>query len=70
MTDRVIVALKQLLAEAEKGDIAAIAVATIAPDLSSGSAYTLGDGTLAELLGSIALLKHRIMRQAEKGELD
>ncbi len=70
MSQRVIDALRRMQALAEAGEISSIAIATVSPDLATGSAFTLGDGTLAELLGSIDLAKHRIMRAAETDELD
>lgn len=70
MNARVIETIKRVLEAAEAGKISSVAIATVAPDLSTGSTFTLGDGTLAELLGSIDLTKHRIMRQSEDGPLD
>lgn len=61
MNDAVVELLRELLAMAEAGDVIAIGVAMIAPDLSAGSAYRIGDATLTELVGSIELLKHFIM---------
>lgn len=62
--------IRQVLAEVERGEVASIAIATVAPDLATGSPFTLGDGTLAELLGAIDLTKHRTMRKAEDYPLD
>ena len=70
MNSRVCGILAEMLERAKAGEITAIAIATVAPDLGTGSAFTLGDGTLAELLGSISLMTHRIMTAAEKGPLD
>lgn len=68
--NRVVQTLRHVLELAEGGDISSVAIATVAPDLSTGSAFTLGDGTLSELLGSILLLQHRIMTKSDTGELD
>jgi hypothetical protein len=62
--------LQDMLLRARNGEITAVAVATLGPDLSTGSGFTLGDGTLSELLGSICLMQHRIMTAAENGPLD
>ena len=62
--------LRDMLQRAKSGEIIAIAIATLGPDLSTGSTFTLGDGTLAELLGAIELMKHRILRAAEHSPLD
>ena len=43
--------LRHVLAQVEHGEVCAVAIATVGPDLSTGSAFTLGDKTLAELLG-------------------
>ena len=56
--------LREMLQRAKSGEIIAVAIATLGPDLSTGSVYTQGDGTLAELLGSIELMKHRILHSS------
>ena len=70
MNAKVIAQLRRIVDLAEKGEIASIAIATVGPDLSTGSAFVLGDGTLSELLGSILLMQHRIMTNAESGKLE
>lgn len=62
--------LTRLLAKAEKGEIIGIAVATVTPDLCTGSSYKLGDSTLAELLGSVTLLQWRMMEAADQPIVD
>ena len=62
--------LQDMLLRAQRGEIIAVAVATLSPDLSTGSTFTLGDGTLAELLGSIDIMKHRILIASNRGPLD
>lgn len=65
MNEAVVKMLRDLLERAERGDIIAAAVATIAPDLSTGSSYKFGDATLAELIGSVDLMKHRMLVNAD-----
>lgn len=69
MNTPVVDTLRYVLEQAERGEITAVAIATCAPDLSTGSAYKLGDGTLSELLGSIELLKWRMLQNSDK-EMD
>lgn len=66
MSDAVIGALRQVLEQAERGEVTSIAIATTSPDLSTGSAYKLGDATLSELLGSIELLKWRMLQNSDR----
>jgi hypothetical protein len=68
--DRVVTCLEQILQRARNGEIGSVAIATVGQDLSTGSAYALGDKTLTELLGAIRLMEHRIMTAAENGPLD
>lgn len=70
MNEAVVEALRMVLALAEAGEVTSVAIATVAPDLSTGSAYKLGDGTMSELLGSIELMKFRLMRQSLHQILD
>ena len=70
MTVRVTEILEEMLLLTKKGEITAIAIATLGPDLSTGSTFTLGEGTLAELLGAIRMMEHRIISSSEEGTLD
>jgi hypothetical protein len=66
MNKAVISALRQVLEQAERGEVTAVAIATTSPDLDTGSAYKLGDATLSELLGSIELLKWRMLTNSDR----
>lgn len=70
MNDKVVKIIEDLLERAKKGEIVAVAIATIMPDLSTGSAYTLGDSTIAELLGAISIMNYRIISQGYIKALD
>lgn len=70
MNARVIMELENVLARAREGEIAAVAIATLTPDLSTANCFVLGDCTLAELLGSIDLMHFRLMVEGNKGRLD
>lgn len=68
MVETVVGVLRQLLAQAENGEFVAVAVATVETGLTTGCAYSLGAGTVAELLGSVVLLQHRLVTNAKTGE--
>jgi hypothetical protein len=70
MNPDVVILLQTMLERANRGEITAIAVATCGPSLTTGYAYTLGDGTLAELVGLIAMLQHRVIYAGRAGPLD
>jgi hypothetical protein len=57
--------LRSLLVKAEVGNITGIAVATCHADLCTASAWSMEDATLAELLGSVAILNARLIEQAK-----
>lgn len=59
--------LRSLLERAEREEISGIAVATTAPDLCTGSAWSMEAATLAELLGSVAIMNARLIQQAQDG---
>lgn len=65
MNETIVKLLRDMLERAERGDIIAIAVATILPDLSTGSAYKLGDASLCEVVGAVELLKHRVLNHSD-----
>lgn len=69
-TEMAVIRLEAVLDQAKRGEICAFAIATVGPDLATGSAFSLGDKTLTEVIGSIELMKHRIMTDAESGALD
>jgi hypothetical protein len=66
---KVIEKIERVLAEARAGEICAIAIATVAPDLATGSCFSLGDKTLTELLRSVCLMQHRMI-ESDRGPLD
>ena len=55
---------RSILARAERGEISGIAIATTHPDLCTASAWSMEEATLAELLGSVAILNARLCQQA------
>lgn len=59
--------LRDLLRRAEGGEITGIAVATCHSDLCTASAWSMDAATLAELLGSVAILNSRLLQQAADG---
>ena len=58
---------RSILERAERGEISGIAIATTHPDLCTGSAWSMEEATLAELLGSVAILNARLIQQAQDG---
>ena len=58
---------RSILARAEAGEISGIAIATTHPDLCTASAWSMEEATLAELLGSVAILQHRLCHEAADG---
>jgi hypothetical protein len=48
MNEMVVDLLRRLLDRAERGEIVAISVATLSPDLERGSAHEVGDISLTE----------------------
>lgn len=66
MNQHVIGALRTVLEQAERGEVTGVAIATTSPDLGTGSAYQLGEATLSELLGSVELLKHRMLQNSDR----
>lgn len=57
--------LRRMLERAERGEISGVAMAMTAPDLCTASAWSMESATLAELLGSIAILQHRMLKESE-----
>jgi len=58
---------RSMLDRAERGEISGIAIATTHPDLCTASAWVMEEATLAELLGSVAILNARLIQQAQDG---
>lgn len=58
--DDVVRVCQELLERAERGEVIAVAVAAVLPDGGTSSAYSLGRGTLASLIGSLMQLAHRL----------
>jgi hypothetical protein len=63
----VVEALKHVLTQAEGGEITGIAIATCHSDLSTASAWSMEAATLAEMLGSVAILNARLIQQMADG---
>jgi hypothetical protein len=59
--------LKGVLAKAELGQVTGIAIATCHDDLCTASAWCMESATLAELLGSVAMLNARLLQQMQEG---
>ena len=59
--------LRQMLERAEGGEISGVAIATTSPTLCTGSAWSMEEATLAELLGSVDILHFRLLHQAQDG---
>jgi hypothetical protein len=57
--------LEQTLERARGGNITGIAIATCHADLCTASCWSMEAATLAELLGSLAILNQRLCGQAE-----
>jgi len=55
--------LRGVLAKAEAGEITGVAIATCHADLCTASAWSMEAATLAELLGSVAILNARLLDQ-------
>lgn len=53
--------LEKVLVRARAGEITGIAIATTHATLYTGSAWAIEHATLAELLGSIAILNARLL---------
>jgi hypothetical protein len=70
MNIKIVELLEHMLLEARRGEIASIAIATVKPDLSTGSTFLLGDSSFCELVGSVSLLNHRLITSGFKSELD
>ena len=60
--------LRVVMALAEKGELTGIAIATTHGDLCTVSAWSRGEATSAELLGSVAILQNRLCQQADDGQ--
>ena len=60
--------LRVVTARAEKGELTGIAIATTHGDLCTASAWSMEEATLAELLGSVAILQNRLCQQADDGQ--
>jgi hypothetical protein len=56
--------LESLLERAREGTLTGIAVAACHDDLSTASAWAMEAATLAELLGSVAIMNSRLLGEA------
>jgi hypothetical protein len=70
MNVKIVELLEDMLLRAWRGEITSIAIATVQPDLSTGSTFLLGDGTLCELVGSVSILNHRLLTSGFEKKLD
>ncbi len=66
----VIETLRHVLDKAERGQITGIAIATTHGDLCTASAWSMEEATLAELLGSVAIMQARLCAQAQEDDHD
>lgn len=57
--------LRAMLERAERGELTGIAIATTHGDLCTGSAWVMDEATLAELLGSVVMMQHRLCREMD-----
>ena len=62
--NKIIDIIEGVLERAKRGDLTGVAIATTHSDLCTASAWAMEEATLAELLGSVAILNARLCQQA------
>lgn len=64
MNEELIKLLEKTLERVRNGEVTAIAMAMVSPDLSTGSAWELGASSFGEVIGAVTMLQSRMVLAA------